>query len=169
MKMEAVLDHSGSYRYLLRREWDTTKPKALWIMLNPSTANHQEDDPTVKSCIQFTSKWGYGSFEVVNLFAYRSKSPSDLKSLPKEVAIGFENYSYIQDAMDRADLIVAAWGSNGKIHKRNQDDELITLFEKYQLNCLDILKNGDPRHPLFFSTDKPFKNYKLTIGSFKNV
>lgn len=156
-----MLDSTEKYRYLLRREWDVSKPGLLWIMLNPSTADHKEDDPTIEACIRFTKKWGLGSFEVVNLFAYRATYPSELKILEKDIAIGSENLAYIREAMVRADLIVAAWGFNGKIHKRNQDDELISLFKNYQLKCLDILADGDPRHPLFFGTDNMLLDFEL--------
>jgi hypothetical protein len=161
LKREAKLDSTKKYRYLLRREWDETKPHVVWIMLNPSTADHEEDDPTIEACIRFTKKWGYGSFEVVNLFAYRATKPSELKNLDKDVAIGAESLTYIRDALERADLIVAAWGSNGKTHKRNQDDELILLLKDYQLKCLHILTDGDPRHPLYFSTDSPLQDFEL--------
>lgn len=130
-------------------------------MLNPSTADHEKDDRTIEACIRFTKKWEYGSFEVVNLFAYRATDPSELNKLEKEIAIGSENLTNIREALERADLIVAAWGSNGKTHKRNQDDELISLFKNYQLKCLDILTDGDPRHPLFVSTGNPLKDFKL--------
>ncbi|MEC0179955.1 DUF1643 domain-containing protein [Paenibacillus peoriae] len=161
MKKTAELDSTEQYRYLLRREWDEDKASALWIMLNPSTADHQDDDPTIKACIRFTKKWGYGSFEVVNLFAYRATNPSDLKKLEKEIAIGAENLNYIGEALKRADLVVAAWRSNGKTHKRNQDKELISLLGNYKLKCLAILANGDPRHPLYISIDSPLQDFEL--------
>jgi hypothetical protein len=161
LKREAEIDMSKKYRYLLRRDWDETKPSVLWIMLNPSTADHQVDDPTIKACIRFTKKWEYGSFEVVNLFAYRATNPSELKNLDKDIAIGTESLTYIREALERADLIVAAWGSNGKTHKRNQDDELISLLKSYQLKCLHILSDGDPRHPLYVRTDSPLQDYEL--------
>lgn len=161
LKREAKLDSTEKYRYLLRREWDETKPSALWIMLNPSTADHQKDDATIKACITFATKWGHGSFEVVNLFAFRATDPSELKKLEKDIAIGLDNMIYIREALERADLIVAAWGSNGKTHKRNQDDELISLFKNYKLKCLDILTDGDPRHPLFFKTDNILRDFEL--------
>lgn len=161
MHREAVIDPTGSYRYSLIREWVSTKPRVIWIMLNPSTADSQEDDPTIDACIRFTKKWGFGSFEVVNLFAYRSKDPDDLEEVDKSTAIGTENLKYISEALERSDLIVTAWGENGKIHKRNQDDELISLFSNYQLKCLDILKGGEPRHPLYFCTENTLKDYEL--------
>jgi len=61
----------GDYRYHLWRTWDETRPRLLWVMLNPSTADGETDDPTVRRCIGFSKGWGYGSIEIVNLFAYR--------------------------------------------------------------------------------------------------
>lgn len=162
LKRDALIDETGSYRYSLRRQWDNSKKRVLWIMLNPSTADNQGDDPTIEACIRFTKKWGYGSFEVVNLFAYRATEPSMLKKITKDEAIGTENMNYICDALERADLIVAAWGENGKIHKRYQDDDLITLFKQYELKCLRILTDGNPGHPLYVGTDTSLKDFKLT-------
>lgn len=161
MIKEAKLDSTEKYRYLLRREWDDTKPSVLWIMLNPSTADHIEDDPTIEACIRFTAKWGFGSFEVVNLFAYRATYPSELHKLNKETAIGSDNIIYICEALQRADLIVAAWGANGRIHKRNEDEELISHLKGYPLKCLNILKDGDPRHPLFMSVNTSLLDFKM--------
>ncbi|TBL80831.1 DUF1643 domain-containing protein [Paenibacillus thalictri] len=160
MKREAVIDATGTYRYLLRREWDSAKPKALWIMLNPSTADHEEDDPTIKACTRFSLGWGYGSFEVVNLFAYRATHPSELKKIEKPIAIGAENGAFVREALAKADVIVAAWGAHGKIHKRNQDMHFISLIDKYELKCLDILTYGDPRHPLYVSADTLLREFK---------
>lgn len=69
MKMDAVCDESGTYRYLLYRELDSSLPRILYIMLNPSTASHETEDQTSKQCLYFTKKFGFGSLEVVNLYA----------------------------------------------------------------------------------------------------
>ncbi|MBO2945644.1 DUF1643 domain-containing protein [Paenibacillus sp. F411] len=69
MKMDAIFDSTRKYRYLLSREWDTLLPRVLYVMLNPSTANHEEEDQTSKQCLYFAKKFGFGSLEVVNLYA----------------------------------------------------------------------------------------------------
>ena len=119
MKRSAFFD--GNYRYLLRREWDDSKGKLVFIMLNPSLADDKEDDPTTKRCIYFAKKFGYGSLEIVNLFAHITPYPRDLRTLNKNDAIGSENDNYIISALNSANKIIAAWGENGKIHKRNKE------------------------------------------------
>src|ERR1700684_272716 len=84
MEREAVISDCGKYRYLLRRAWDHTKPRVLFVMLNPSTADASIDDPTIRACIRLCKAHGFGSFEVVNLYAWRSTDPQALP--PTETA-----------------------------------------------------------------------------------
>ena len=77
MQSGAVI--TGDYRYLLWREWDNSHKTVSFIMLNPSRADAQVNDPTITRCINFAKSWGYGRLEVVNLFAYRTPKPSLLK------------------------------------------------------------------------------------------
>jgi hypothetical protein len=82
----AVISDCGRYRYLLRRTWDYKKPRALICMLNPSTADAKQDDATIRSCVRLLSSIGYGSFEVVNVFAHRATDPKELGHM-RHVAI----------------------------------------------------------------------------------
>lgn len=75
----AGLSPCGLYRFWLTRCWAPAKPCALFIMLNPSTADHEQDDATIRKCIGFARRWGMGSIRVANLFAYRATKPDDLK------------------------------------------------------------------------------------------
>lgn len=104
MKQDAVIDQTGIYRYSLTRCWDQTLGKVTFILLNPSTADAYEDDPTLRRCIDYASSWGYGSLELVNLFAYRTKDPKILSNAKDP--IGPDNDDYIQKAVTNADLVV---------------------------------------------------------------
>ncbi|MDE5416277.1 DUF1643 domain-containing protein [Alkalihalobacillus sp. MEB203] len=128
----------------------------VFVMLNPSTANAEEDDTTTKRCIKFAQKWGCGSLEIVNLFAYRATKYEELKYLPKADAIGPENEKYLTRALDSASLIVIAWGENCTIHQRHKD--IPNLFAGYDLYCLGQTKQGFPRHPLYISYDEELKS-----------
>lgn len=79
MEKYACID--GDYRYILGRKWDEKKPQVTFVMLNPSTADAQQDDPTLGKCIKFATSWDYGSLEVVNLFAYRATKPCELRKV----------------------------------------------------------------------------------------
>ena len=143
----------GNYRYLLWREWNNYNKTVSFIMLNPSRADAQTNDPTITRCINFAKLWGYGRLEVVNLFAYRTPHPSLLKQAAE--AIGRDNDRYILESVEKSDRVILAWGNHGLWRK--QDLYTLDLLKKYtNLYSLGITKQGCPRHPLYLrSTIKP--------------
>ena len=74
----AEVSACARYRYALRRTWDPARPAALFVGLNPSTADGARDDLTVCRCVAFAAAWGCGSVLVGNLFAYRATDPARL-------------------------------------------------------------------------------------------
>lgn len=152
MISSAVIDETGLYRYSLVREWDSEKPRVLFIMLNGSTADAEKDDPTLRRCIGFAKAWDYGSLEVVNLFGYRTTFPQELKRAPDPV--GPENDRYVLAAVRRSDIIIAAWGTHGK--HRGRDKQVIRMLIDggvTEIMCLEKTKDGHPRHPLYIRGD----------------
>lgn len=155
VKKEAYLQ--GKYRYWLTRVWDEELPRIMWVMLNPSIADSSQDDRTVKRCMGFAKGLGYGSIEIVNLFAYIATNPEEIKYIIKhnkgievngEVSvIGLENDKYITSAAERSDLIILGWGNNASGYRRPKD--VIQLLSDKELKCLEINKSGEPKHPLF--------------------
>ena len=147
MKKGAVIDKTGLYRYSLWREWDIHKSKIVFIMLNPSKADASIDDPTLRRCISFAKFWDYGSLIVVNLFAFRSASPLELKKVDDPV--GKQNDRYLKKAIKSADRVVVAWGNNGKLMQR--DHFVLELLSKHNIqpHCLGVTQGGHPRHPLY--------------------
>jgi hypothetical protein len=147
LKKSAVKD--GNYRYSLKRSWDESNPrKAIFIMLNPSTADEYEDDRTTKRCISFAKSWNCGSVEIVNVYAYSSTDFEQLKNLTKEEAIGEDNDYFIQKALRTATIRVVAWGTNVTMHHADYR-ELEAQLKGYRLFCLGQTSDGHPRHPLF--------------------
>ena len=147
----ATFSSCRKYRYSLSRIWDKKKKYVLFIGLNPSTANEEEDDPTIRRCVNYSKDWGYGGFIIVNLFAYRTALPSNLKKV--KYPIGSENDKYIVTLSKKADITVAAWGNNGSLYSR--DKQVLNLVPS--LMCLKINKSGQPAHPLYLK-----KGLKLT-------
>jgi hypothetical protein len=144
MKKAAILSEDNLYRYQLSRIWDESKPPILFIMLNPSTADADTDDPTIRRVIRFATSWGYGSVYVANLYAFRSTDPKALKHV--DDPIGKENVSYITHLIGMADKVVYAWGNNQK--------EPTWLSELVQTPYyIDLSKNGIPKHPLYLKSE----------------
>jgi len=108
----------GAYRYLLWRTWDASLPRALWILLNPSTADERKGDPTLRRCKAFTASWGFGGLEIVNLFALRTSYPRDLYQVAGPV--GAANDQRIIAAAKRATRSILAWGAHGDYRQRDQ-------------------------------------------------
>jgi hypothetical protein len=141
----AVFSKCGRYRYVLRRTWNESGPTVLIIGLNPSTADAECDDPTIRRCIGFARDWGYGSLLVGNLFAYRATHPRVLKSVADP--IGPRNDSWLRNLVRQADFVVAAWGIHGSLHSRDMQ----VLAAVSDVHCLGVTKAGYPRHPLYLS------------------
>ena len=148
----AVLSSCGIYRYALTREWADGECVAF-LMFNPSTADATEDDHTIRKCIAFAKRWGYGRMVVINLFAIRSRDPKAVSRMSLESAVGPLNNFWITEAAKEAREIVCAWGCAEhapQIDRRIKD--VLALIEKDSfsspLNCLGYRKDGHPRHPL---------------------
>lgn len=145
------------YRYWLKRIWDPEKPMVLFIMLNPSTADAEHDDPTIKRCIGFAKAWGYGSIWVVNLFAFRATNPKYLwkEKDPK----GKHNYCTIEGAVGKCDLVIAAWGAIDTHYDHIKEVCKIVTCKK-DLHCISLTKDGKPAHPLYLARDLKPTVYK---------
>jgi hypothetical protein len=137
----------GKYRYLLWRRWEISKPRLLCILLNPSTADARKDDPTITRCARRAQQMGFGTLEVVNLFAFRSTDPKWMKSQADPV--GTENDAVIRQAVKRAGMVLCGWGSHGRHLKR--DSQVLKLIADLYVHAyaLKINKNGTPVHPLY--------------------
>lgn len=137
------------YRYTLTREFGGSST-CLFIMLNPSKADAVQDDPTIRRCIGFARREGFGRMEVVNLYAFRSRSPSTLFAAPDPV--GPDNTGEIRKAVGRADLVIVAWGNSARTDpSANRTGEVMDLIERSgkPVKCFGLTGQGQPRHPLY--------------------
>ncbi len=151
----------GRYRYVLGRHWGdevalgmSAGPGVTFIMLNPSTADAAEDDPTIRRCIGFAKRLGESSLEVVNLFALRSTDP---KALSRETDnVGPENDEAIRRACGErsAHVVIAAWGIIGQAC-RKRVEQVLGIVGARPLFCLGKSAGGAPRHPLYIPADAP--------------
>jgi hypothetical protein len=148
---EAVYSDCELYRYLLTRTWGEG-PKALFVMLNPSTATEVQNDPTVERCERRARALGFGAFRVTNIFAFRATDPRVMRAVADPVGPG--NDAAIQDSALWADTIVCAWGNHG-LHL-NRGAAVIELLRSTgaPLSHLGLTGQGQPRHPLYVSYDQ---------------
>ena len=143
---DAVFDDTGVYRYRLGRRRNSGSGAVTFIMLNPSTADADVNDPTIRRCIGFAWDWGYRVLAVVNLFAFRATTPRELRRATHPV--GPRNDEHLLTAVDGAELVVAAWGIHGALHGRDREVTAL-LSTRAPLTCLGLTKHGLPRHPLY--------------------
>lgn len=194
MKRETVFSPCRRYRYTLWREWG---PRPLgfqfdphpdyypgrpdqyvqFVCLNPSTADERQDDPTVRRCVDYAKRWGFGALCVTNIFAWRDTDPEAMRKVPTPVSHGNVevgtaesangSITWVTDANDhhlvevasKASLLVCAWGKHGEHLGRGK--RVAEMFKKCRdprwhfprLHCLKVNKDGSPQHPLYLSAD----------------
>lgn len=157
LENDAVISDCGQYRYLLRRVWDHAKPRALLIMLNPSTADARTDDATIRSCVRLLTGLGYGSLEVVNVFAWRATDPSELSKVEKP--LGPDNEAVVYAAVSRCDVVICAWGAHPLAAAKTTHLRSFLRSRKPAIYCFGKTKAGAPKHPLYIKSGTPLEVY----------
>lgn len=154
----AEYDAGHRYRYWLKRRW-SDGPGVTFVMLNPSTAGAFNDDPTLRRCLGFARRDGFGTLCLVNLFAFMSTDPKLL--LTAADPIGPENDRYIEDAAKASSVIVVAWGSQKFGQARQQAVLRIirAVRSPDQIKCLGLTADGSPRHPLYVRGDATLQQF----------
>ncbi len=144
MVKNAIISDCGKYRYQLSRVWDESKGLVLFIMHNPSTADADNDDPTIRRCINFAKSWGYGGIMVGNIIPYRCTNPNELIGIPHQERMMYdENMHHLHDMNDRCSIIVIAHGNPTLPFKYKFD------FLNKEKHYLKLTKHGNPCHPLY--------------------
>lgn len=152
-RSSAIFSPCQRYRYRLDRIWDELLPPVAFGMLNPSTADHEHNDPTIERCERRAKTLGFGSLVVWNLFAFRATSPKLLKK--QSDPIGPQNDEFIRQALletkNRQGIVIVGWGSNGSLGERHV--EILDMARNLcvALYCLGITNAGHPKHPLYVS------------------
>lgn len=147
MRRSASISFDGRYRFTLMRQWGEGEP-VVWMMINPSTADAQQDDATIRRCIGFSQRWGYGGLIVVNLFALRSTDPKALYR-NNEATGGLRNRRAVIAGARGRDVVVA-WGAAGVKGWSVYTATLAGLVGDVaeSMVCLGVTKDGHPRHPV---------------------
>ena len=156
-KSDAVISECGRFRYALTRHWGDG-PTALFIMLNPSSADASEDDPTIRRCVGFAQREGCGGLRVENLFAFRATNP-DFMFRDAHTSIGATD-RYIREAVQECDgPAIAAWGADKRAQLRGRAVGGLLASLDIEPVCLGMSKSGAPKHPLYIKADQPLIAY----------
>lgn len=153
MNKGAVISGCGQFRYHLFRKWDDEPGKHIaFVMLNPSTADAEEDDPTIRKCIGFAQRLGYRGIDVVNLYAYRATKPSDLRAAGYPIGPDGDAWLMLtcHKTVEGGGIVVCAWGQNASKLQRPIDVMRSMRFGRVAVkpHALALCKDGTPAHPL---------------------
>jgi hypothetical protein len=163
----AIISDCGTYRYALWREWTTGEGTCLFVMLNPSTADASEDDPTIRRCIGFAQRWGYQRLAVGNLYALRATDPKALTRTPGPNPVGElmvesngHTYANANDEWLRrlcmspdTKRVIVAWGAHPDAQDRAAKVADVLTAHHFPVECLGRTKSGAPKHPLYLAAD----------------
>ncbi len=156
----ALFSKCEKYRYALWRKWTDGSETAVFVGLNPSTADEQKDDPTIRRCVGFAKEWGCSSLLMVNLFAWRATDPEAMKAADDPV--GPYNDVILGGAAAVAFHLVAAWGIHGIYRDRCWHVLADLRGRGHLLGCLGETQTGFPRHPLYVKSLTPLRTYERT-------
>ncbi len=144
----AEVSSDGRYRYALHRTWDPGRPRMLWVLANPSSADAATDDPTLRRCVRFARDHGCGGLAVANLWAWRATCPDDLAHVTDPV--GPDNDDWVATLGRQADgPVVLGWGVQRPQHAGSRVASVLGLLGDRPKHCLGRTRDGYPRHPLY--------------------
>ncbi|MCA1202173.1 DUF1643 domain-containing protein [Priestia flexa] len=142
MKREAIFDEEGTYQYSFKVAWSEKNDRTVtFILSSPMNTGTQQSEEELKKCMQLAQRWGFGSLEIVYLFSYQAEDETLLAKLSKQEAVGIGTNQYLTQAVNRAHLVIAAWGDKGEIHNRQGD---ICTSGKTPMYCFGMTDNGCP-------------------------
>lgn len=155
-----VAGHKPDYRYTLWRVFTSVPPKRIFccIGLNPSVADEDLDDPTIRRVIAFAKREQCDALVMLNIFAFRATDPEVMRAANDP--IGPENDEWLLRCTSIAAITIAAWGTHGEFKKRGAQ----VAAKIPGLYCLGTTANGFPRHPLYVRGDTPLLPYRLATG-----
>lgn len=166
----ARLSDCGNYRYTLTRHWGSGEA-LMFVMLNPSTADAMQDDPTIRRCISFAKRDGYDGIVVQNLYAIRSTDPKVIHGAARD-PIGPETDTYLAmtltERVRRGLPVVAAWGAGpgggrrGYLRFQVRMEYVRKLVPGVDWRCLGMTKAGAPRHPLYVAGSTPLTPWAVS-------
>lgn len=158
----ALISHCGQYRYHLWRVWEPLLPTMVFVMQNPSTADATTDDPTIRKCIGYAKREGYGGISVRNVFALRATDERKLLEHPDPFGPDNEAHLLAARSVSLLTRLVVAWGERlgGKRLARHYNHAAVCLAPLSPY-CLGVNKSGEPKHPLYLKGDTPLIPWRM--------
>lgn len=147
----ATFSDCGLYRYRLWRKWDSG-PTVSFLMLNPSTADENRNDPTIERCHRRAVAMGFSALDVINIFSFRATDPKNLKKAKDP--IGPDTDAALLESMRSADMTICAWGSHGDHRQRDLEVRQLLKNNKIPVHYLTLTVKGQPGHPLYIPYSK---------------
>lgn len=149
------------YRYTLEHDIDLLfvgEPRrVMWIGLNPSTADENKLDPTLRRVRKFSAAWGFTSFVITNLFSFRATAPDDMKA--EADPVGPDNDHWLEVTAMACEKVVACWGTHGQHVGR--EVAVMNLLGVERLSCLALNAGGSPKHPLYVAGDTALVKFRM--------
>lgn len=129
--------------------------RVAWVMLNPSIGDAEENDPTIRRCIDFSCRFGFDSLVLVNLFAFQTAHPQVLRN--ERFPVGDGNDAAIVAAGQESAFVIAGWGAQRNLtvqRRARRVFEMLTCHpHEIGVKCLGLTSAGEPRHPLMVRSD----------------
>lgn len=158
VRSRADISPCGLYRYRLERRWSDAPALLTFVMLNPSTADANADDPTIRRCMGFARREKFAGIVVVNLYAFRATDPAALWLAADPCGPDNDNalYRAAREARFYRLPVICGWGTHG-----GKNNRPIVLMQQAgaDLQCLGRTKGGQPRHPLYVRGGQPLEPY----------
>lgn len=152
------------YRYILGTRG---KKPLICVGINPSTAEPEHLDNTLKSVQRIALGNGFDSFIMFNVYAQRATSPDDMERQCNP-ALHRENMKAFAYALSMSGkpVIWAAWGAI--IEKRGYLSDcvadMVRLGQEHGATWVcagAITKKGHPHHPLYLRRDEPLRPFDI--------
>lgn len=157
IRSSAVFSDCRQYRYVLHRRWQYDQPSrsVLFLLMNPSTATEDVDDPTVRKCRLYTEQWGYNHLIITNIMAYRATHPKLLLDVADPV--GPDNMRRVACLITmQRPFVVCGWGRIPP-KLRYAEAQAMQMLRDCQPHVLRLSKSQRPWHPLYLPNDSvPF-------------
>lgn len=167
-RVEVWFSECEAYRYALWFSWNDVLPPLIACLLNPSTATHEQTDPTIDGMLARARQWNYGALIVINLFASRATDPKNMKAAPDPV--GAHNDDVCKLLLDYAladnGALLCGWGAHGSFMGRDRAFKQLAARSCVPAFALRYTKDGHPGHPLYIPRAAPLLDFPLTASRY---